>query len=178
MERWINSEVVYRGPIVSLRKGEAELDDGTRVHREVVEHAGGVAVLPELSDGRIVLVRQYRIAVQQDLLEIPAGRLESGETPAERAACELEEEVGYRAGRLELLSECLPSPGFTDQKDYIYLATDLTKTAQNLEFDERIEVVTMPLDEAWAMVSRGELQDAKTLIAVYALMALRQPLAR
>lgn len=171
MERWVRNEVIYDGDVVRLKVGGAELDDGTPVQREVVEHSGGVAVVPLLDD-RVVLVRQYRIAIGKDLLEIPAGRLEPNEDPAIRAAAELEEEVGYRAGSMSLLSTFYPSPGFCDQIDYLYLATDLEKTVARPEFDERIEIVTMTLGELRELITTGkETLDAKTLIGVYALFA-------
>ena len=171
MERWVKSEVLYEGPIVRLRAGDAVLDDGTAVKREVVEHDGGVGILP-YEDGEVFLVRQYRIAIGSELLEIPAGRLEANETPEERAAVELEEEIGRRAGRITPLSTFYPSPGFTNQVDYVFLATELTETERRPEFDERIEVVRLSLDEAESMLLRSDaLVDGKTAVALYALFA-------
>ncbi len=165
MEKWIRSELLYEGRIVSLRVGEAELDDGTRAPREVVEHTGGVGVVP-VHDGHVILVRQFRIAVGKPLLEIPAGRLEPGESPEHRARCELAEEVGCTADRLVLVSKCYPSPGFTNQCDWIYLGFGLTLGEQRLEFDERIELVHVPIAELDARFAEGAIEDAKTAIGL------------
>lgn len=169
MERWVRSELLYEGRIVSLRVGDAELEDGTVAPREVVEHSGGVGVVP-LVDGSVVLVKQYRIALGQAILEIPAGRLEPGEDPEYRARCELEEEAGYRAGRLELVSECYPSPGYTNQLDYIFLAFDLEACAQRLEYDERIELVRVPVADLEPLLAERAFRDAKTIIGLRELL--------
>lgn len=169
MERWVRSELLYEGRIVSLRVGDAELEDGTVAPREVVEHSGGVGVVP-LVDGSVVLVKQYRIALGQAILEIPAGRLEPGEDPEYRARCELEEEAGYRAGRLELVSECYPSPGYTNQLDYIFLAYDLEACAQRLEYDERIELVRVPVADLELLLAERAFRDAKTIIGLRELL--------
>jgi ADP-ribose pyrophosphatase len=168
-EQWIQSEKLYEGRIVSLRVGDARLEDGTVAPREVVEHTGGVGILPVV-DGSVILVKQFRIAVGEEMLEVPAGRLEPGEDPEYRARIELEEEVGYRAGRVVKIAECYPSPGFTNQLDYIYLAFDCEPCGARPEFDERIEPVRIPLSEIEGVLSRNEIRDAKTIIALRELL--------
>jgi ADP-ribose pyrophosphatase len=173
MEEWIRSERLYQGRILTLRVGEARLEDGTLAPREVVEHPGGVGVVPVLDDA-VLLVRQFRISIGRPLLEIPAGRLEPGESPEHRARCELEEEVGCKAGRLVLVSKCLVSPGFTNQLDYVYLAFDLEQGEQRLEFDERIEIVRLPLADLDRMLDEGAFEDAKTIIGLRELQAYQR----
>lgn len=172
-ETWLNSELIHEGPIFRIRKGRVRLEDGTESYREIVEHGGGVGVVPVLED-RVILVRQFRAAVNADVLEIPAGRLEPDDDPERRAHTELEEECGYRAGRLEHVASCYCSPGFTNERDEIYLAFDLTKTEQRLEFDERVEIVEIPIAELEARLKRLEFEDAKTIIGLRELLARTQ----
>jgi ADP-ribose pyrophosphatase len=123
-------------------------------------------------DGRVALVRQYRHPARRELLEIPAGRIEAGETPAACAAREIEQEIGFRAGRLEKLAEFYSTPGFCEEKLYVYLATELAPCAQQLDHDELIEIVYLPFAEAVKMAERGEIEDSKTVIAL--LLAARR----
>ncbi len=168
MEKWIRSEILFKGRILSLRVGEAQLEDGTLATREVVEHGGGVGVVP-LHDGKVIFVKQFRIALGRSILEVPAGRLEPNETPEHRAHCELEEEIGYRAGRMVAAGSYHCSPGFTNEIDHLFLAFDLTKTAQKLEFDERIEIVEIPLEEVRRMLSAHAFDNVVTAIGVHEL---------
>ena len=170
METWVRKERKFAGHIFAVDVGEARLDDGTLVSREMVAHHGGVAVVPVLGDS-VILIRQYRIVVEKEMLEIPAGRLEGDEPPEARARTELEEEVGYRAGELVLAHSYFSSAGFTDERMHIYLAFDLVETARNLEFDERIEVVKVPIKAIGGMLEAGEIEDAKTIIGLRALLA-------
>jgi ADP-ribose pyrophosphatase len=132
----------------------------------VVLHPGGAGALPLFEDGRVALVRQYRHPARRELLEIPAGRLDPGETPERAAAREVEQEVGARVGRLEKLAEFYSTPGFCQEKLFVYLATALTPAAQQLDHDEVIEVVHLPLAEAVRMARGGEIEDSKTIIAL------------
>lgn len=168
MEQWVHNRKVFEGRIVSVRSGEVRLADGTLAPREVVEHPGGVGVLPVL-DSAVLLIRQYRIAVGREILEIPAGKLEPGDTPLARARHELEEETGYRAERLEPAGSVFASVGYTSEEIHLFLAYGLEHIGQRLEFDERIEVARIPLAEARRRVAAYEIQDAKTLIALEAL---------
>ncbi|HOE67638.1 MAG TPA: NUDIX hydrolase [Candidatus Hydrogenedentes bacterium] len=169
MEIWKRSEVVYTGRIVTLRTGAVTLDDGSLAQREVVEHNGGVGVVP-YHDGKVILVRQFRIAVGHEVLELPAGCLEGDEDPAYRAARELEEETGHRAGRLLPMGRYYCSPGFTNEADYLFLALDLVKTEQALEFDERLELVEMSLADVRKGLETCGFHDMKTALGLRLLL--------
>lgn len=157
---------IFDGRIVALSIEEHRLPNGRRAEFEVLHHPGGAAVLPLLDDGRVVLIRQYRSALNGMLLEIPAGRLEPNESPEACVRRELVEEVGYRADRVEKLGEMLPAVGFCDERIHLFVATGLTAVPQALEPDEYIEVLPLPLEEALAMVARGEIPDGKTQLAL------------
>ncbi len=170
METWVRRRPRFNGRIFSVIEGEARLDDGTLVRREMVAHHGGVAVVPMVGES-VILIRQFRIAINKTILEIPAGKLEGDESPAFRARAELEEEVGYRAGKLVLAHAYFSSAGFTNERMHIFLAFDLEKTAQKLEFDECIEIVDLPIREISAKLASGGIEDAKTIIGLRALLA-------
>lgn len=170
METWVRTETVYEGRVIGVQVGDVRLDDGTVAFREVVRHPGGVAVVPVLDDA-VVLVRQFRIAIGQDILELPAGKLEGAEDPEHRARCELEEEAGYRAGRLVPVGSTFASVGYTSEEIYLYLAFDLEKTGQQLEADERIEIVQLPLAEVRTRLAANAIKDAKTVVGLHALLA-------
>jgi ADP-ribose pyrophosphatase len=163
--RVIDSEIVFRGRVIEVAVdtvSEAQIS----YKREVVHHPGSAVIVPVFDDGTIGLVRQYRHPAVRYLLELPAGTLRRGEVPEEGAARELEEELGLVCGRMEKLSEFFVSPGFLEEKMWIYLATQLTETQQQLEDDELIEVVRLPLSQALNMITTGELEDAKTIIGL------------
>jgi ADP-ribose pyrophosphatase len=134
--------------------------------REVVHHPGSAVIVPVFPDGTVALVRQYRHPAVRYLLEVPAGTLNSGEAPEEGAARELEEELGYVAGKLEKLTEFFVSPGFCEEKMWVFLATELRETKQQLEADELIEVRRCSIPAALEMISDGEIEDAKTIIGL------------
>jgi len=166
MTRTLAHTRAYEGKVLSLDVDEVEEPGGVRAVREVVRHRGSVAVLPVHPDGRVVLVRQYRYAVDQLVWELPAGRLDPGEDPPEGARRELEEEVGLHAGRLEPLSVFFTTPGFCDEVMHLFRATELTDVPPRPEADERIEARSFELDEARAMIERGEVREGKTLVAL------------
>ena len=157
---------VYEGRVVSLDVDEVDEPGGVHGTREVVRQSGSVAALPVLADGRIVLVRQYRYAVDAQVWELPAGRRDPGETPEAGARRELEEEVGLRAGGLEPLLVFWTTPGFCDEVMHLFRATSLESVPQRPEADERIEQATFTLAEAMAMLRRGEIREGKTLVAL------------
>ena len=161
----IASKEVFRGRVFevsvdTIAEGEITYD------REVVHHPGSAVIIPLFDDGTIGLVRQYRHPAVKYLLEIPAGTLDGNESPEEGAVRELKEELGCAAGRIEKLSEFFVSPGFCEEKMWLYLATDLTETAQQLEEDELLDVVRTPFSRALEMISTGEIEDAKTIIGL------------
>ena len=161
----IDSQKVFEGKVFKVTVDTIR-EGSVTYQRDVVHHSGSAVILPVFSDGSVALVRQYRHPAVKYLLEIPAGTLERGETPEEGAARELEEELGYVAGRLEKLSEFFVSPGFLEEKMWLYLATDLTQTKQRLEDDELIEPVRIPIRQALEMITDGEIEDAKTIIGL------------
>jgi ADP-ribose pyrophosphatase len=154
-----------------LRVDQVELDDGTGTMREVVEHRGAAAVVPILED-RVILVRQFRYAASLELLEIPAGTLEQGETPEACARRELEEETGYRSNELRKFLECFIAPGYSTEKIHFYLATKLEHTKMMREEDERIKIKAVPIPEALNEIRSGEIRDAKTICALYRAVEL------
>jgi ADP-ribose pyrophosphatase len=162
---FLASKKVFEGRVFSVTVDTVREGEQTYT-REVVHHSGSAVILPAFDDGTIALVRQYRHPAVRYLLELPAGTLDDNERPEEGAARELEEELGLVAGKLEKLSEFFVSPGFCEEKMWLYLATDLSATAQRLEEDEIIEVVRLPLERALQMITDGEIEDAKTIIGL------------
>jgi ADP-ribose pyrophosphatase len=165
-KRVLGTRRLYDGKVLALDLDEVQEPGGVRATREVVRHRGSAACLAVHGDGRVVLVRQYRHPVAAEVWEVPAGRLDAGETPEEAARRELEEEVGLRAGRLEKLLEFWTTPGFCDEAMSLYRATLLESVPARPEADERIHVLTTSLAEARAMIGRGEVREGKTLVAL------------
>src|SRR6476659_10073034 len=165
LPRVIDSRKVFHGTVFDVTVDTVK--EGDLVYqRDVVRHPGSAVIVPVFDDGTVALVRQYRHPAVRYLLEIPAGTLDQEERPEVGAARELEEELGVVAGKLEKLSEFFVSPGFCEEKMWVYLATDLTETAQRLDDDELIEVVRLSFVEALEMISGGEIEDAKTMIGL------------
>src|SRR6267143_2870000 len=161
----LGSKEVFHGRVFSVTV-DSVVEGHKTYQREVVRHPGSAVILPVFEDGTIALVRQYRHPAVRYLLEMCAGTLNDRERPEEGAARELEEELGLVAGKMEKLSEFFVSPGFCEEKMWLYLATDLTATAQRLDEDELIEVVSVPVDRALQMITDGEIEDAKTIIGL------------
>ena len=161
----IDSKTVFEGRVFDVTVDT--IKEGELVYqREIVRHPGSAVIVPVFADETIALVRQYRHPAVKYLLEIPAGTLNDGERPEIGAARELEEELGVVAGRMEKLTEFFVSPGFCEEKMWVYLATDLTQTKQKLDDDELIEIVRVSFSEALEMISAGEIEDAKTIIGL------------
>lgn len=170
MEKWIKQEEIHEGKIFSLWGGQVKLDNGEVVVREYIKHSGGVGIVPVV-DGNIILIRQFRISIERELIELPAGRLEPNENPLECASRELEEEIGYRAGKLIRLSSYFASVGNSNERMYLYLALDLEKTERHLEDDERIREVIMSLETVKEKLAKQEFEDSKTIIGLREALA-------
>jgi len=168
----LDSQRLFNGAIFGIERDRLLEENGIEIIREVVRHPGGAGALPLFDDGRVALVKQYRHPARRELLEIPAGRIEDGETPEMCAARETEQETGFRAGRIEKLAEFYTTPGFCEEKLHVYLATDLAPSSQALDHDELVEVVYLPFAEAARMVERGGIEDSKTIIAL--LLAVKR----
>ena len=160
---------IYTGIVVNLNVDTVILPNGITVDLEVVRHPGAAAVVPLKDDGTVILIKQFRHAAGGFIYEIPAGKLHPGEHPKVCAVRELEEEVGYRAGSLELLSSIFTAPGFTDEVIHIYKATELTTGRQQLDRDEVLDVIEMPLAKAIGMIEAGEIRDAKSIVGLHAV---------
>ena len=161
----LESAEIFQGRIFDVTVDTVREGEKTYV-REVVHHPGSAVIVPVFEDGSVALVRQYRHPAVRYLLEAPAGTLNRGERPEEGAARELEEELGFVPGKLLKLSEFFVSPGFCEEKMWVYLATEMTETRQQLEDDEIVEVVRLPFSQALEMITAGEIEDAKTIIGL------------
>lgn len=165
MRRVVGSRRAFEGRVISVRLDEVEMPSGRRVVYEIVEHRGAVVMVPVTADGRVLMVRQFRQAVGRELLELPAGTIEKGESPDACARRELAEEVGQAAGRWERLRSFFPSPGVLTEEMHIFLARDLRPMAAARE-EEDLRVEAMPLGEARRRVDSGEIRDAKSIIGI------------
>jgi ADP-ribose pyrophosphatase len=162
----IKRDYIYKGKVVDLSLSRYQSLNKGEVTIEVVHHNGGAGILPVFEDGSTALVRQWRYPQERYSLEIAAGRIELDQSPEETAARELEEELGYRARSFRLLMEFSVAPGYCEERIFLYLATGLELSSQNLDDDEEIEVVHLTLEEALAMIENGEINDAKSIIAL------------
>lgn len=170
----LEEESIYQGEIIHVKRRKVRLSNGQEAMREVVLHPGAVAVAPLLPSGEVLLIRQYRSPLNQTLVEIPAGKLERGEDPLQCAHRELWEETGYRAESMRLLCQFYTSPGFADEKIYLYLAEALYVDGQGTKDpDELLQCFALPLEEALRWVEEGRIQDAKTAAALFALSHYR-----
>jgi ADP-ribose pyrophosphatase len=166
MEKTVSSQLIYQGKIISVRLDEVLLPDGRKASREVVEHPGAVAILAVNDSGEAYFVRQYRQAVAEDLLEIPAGKLEPEESPAECAVRELAEEAGVKPKELRQIALYYSSPGFASERLYLFLATGLEPVEALQEAEENLQVSRIYLPEAIKMAREGKITDGKTIIAL------------
>jgi ADP-ribose pyrophosphatase len=158
-----SGRIVFKGRRIELRLVDVSLAGGGTAERELVMHPGAVVILPIGPDGRVVLIRNQRYTVGEDLWELPAGTLEPPESPAACALRELEEEAGYRAGTMTPLGQFYSTPGFCNEKLHAFVATDLVPCGQQLEPDENIRVELVPLATAKQMMQSGQIHDGKTL---------------
>ncbi|WP_062046495.1 NUDIX hydrolase [Bacillus sp. JCM 19034] len=165
-EKTIKTTEIFKGKIIDLQIEEVELPDGRLSTREVVKHPGAVAVVPIKEDGKLVLVRQYRKALQKTIIEIPAGKLEANENPKFAAMRELEEETGYKTDSLTFIGSFYTSPGFADELIHLYLTSHLEVGQSHTDDDEFIDVLEVTLDEAEKLIEEQQIHDAKTMYAI------------
>ncbi len=161
----ISTREIHNGRVFNLVSSTIR-EDGKEYEREIIRHNGSAVIVPVFEDETVGIVRQYRHAAGKFLLELPAGTLEEGETPEESACREVEEEIGYRASKLEKLTEFYVSPGFLDEKMHVFLATGLKKTQQKLDDDEILSVERISFPKAIEMISEGSIEDAKTMLGL------------
>jgi ADP-ribose pyrophosphatase len=166
MEELLDRQYIYHGKILNLRVDKVRVPSGSETIREVVEHPGAVVIVPLTSKNQVLLVNQYRHAVGRDMLELPAGTLEKGESPEKAGPRELKEETGCTASRWELLNRFYSSPGILTEEMHIYLATDLVEGKLEPMEDEDLELVHVGWDEALEKVNSGEIVDAKSIIGL------------
>lgn len=162
-EKTMKSEKLYEGKILTLRVDTVELPNRKYSKREIVEHSGAVAIVPVTDKNEIVMVKQYRKAIEDYLLEIPAGMLEYNEEPLDCAKRELKEETGYEAKNMELLCEIYTSPGFSTEKVYIFLARDLKEGEPDLDEGEHLEVERIEIKKLIDMILKNEIKDSKSI---------------
>ena len=166
IEKTIESDLVFDGTLLKVRKDHALLPNGGTSTREWIKHPGACAVVPVYDNGDVMLVQQFRYGAQQVFIEVPAGKIDSGEAPDITAARELEEEVGLRCGNLIYLGHQYPAIGFSDEILHNYLAVDLQEVPDKRDHDEFVEKLRVPLDQALEWVFDGTINDAKSIIAL------------
>lgn len=167
-EKTISSTPIYTGKIISLRVDDVTLPNGNTSKRELIKHPGAVAIIPITDEGKIILVEQYRKALERSLIETPAGKLEPGEKPEVTARRELEEETGYGCHRLTFLQSFATSPGFADEIIHVYVAEDLylVNEKADLDEDEFVDILEATIEEAEQMMASGKIFDAKTAYSI------------
>ncbi|AKI97219.1 NUDIX domain-containing protein [Kosmotoga pacifica] len=165
MEKSLKCENIFNGNIIKVERHRVELQDGSESYREVVRHKGAVAVVPVFED-KVVLVKQFRFPVNEELLEIPAGKLEEGEDPYDCAIRELKEETGFVAQEIQKIGELYTSPGFSDEKIHIFLARVVPYGEPEPDFGEFIEKVELPFQDIVKLIISGKILDGKTVAGI------------
>lgn len=166
IEKTMKSEKIYEGKMLNLRIDTVELPDKKYSKREIVEHPGAVCIVPINTNNEIYLVKQYRKAIDKVIYEIPAGKIEIGEEPKDCAIRELKEETGLRADNYEYIAEFYTSPGFCNEKMYLFIATNLEEGEATPDTDEYIDVEKYPIEKLVHMIEIGEISDSKTIIGI------------
>ncbi len=166
-EKTLSSEPIFRGRLLDVRRDEVQLPDGTATVREYIRHPGAAVMVPLLEDNRIIFLRQYRYAVGEVMVELPAGIVDPGEKPLETARRELAEETGYACERLIRLGLIHPCIGYSDERIAVYLAEGLRPAEAGTEHDEFVEPFELSLKEALGWIEQGRITDVKTIIALY-----------
>ncbi len=162
-QKLINSKIEYSGETISLRSDLIELNSGIQIKRNIVEHPGSVVIIPQTKEGNILMVSQWRHAIQDHLIELPAGHIDSGETPEDAAYRELQEEIGFKPGKLISLSKIWVAPGWCNEKIHSYIALDLIVSKLKPDNDENITVLEFETSKIYQMIKDGEIVDSKTI---------------
>ena len=170
-EKTLSSERIYEGAIINLRRDQVTVQNGTS-YREIVEHNGGAVLAAITPEGRMVMVRQFRKPAERVMLEVPAGKIDAGEEAVQAAVRELKEETGYTAGKVKHLASFYPSVGYSEEVLHLYLCTELTAGDTCFDENEAIDIVEMDLEELYRMALKGEIQDAKSMIAIFMVKSL------
>lgn len=169
-EKTLSTQKIYDGKVVNLRKDTVLLPNGATSFREVIHNSGGATIIAEF-DGNIYFVKQFRYPYGKTILELPAGKINEGENPLDCARRELEEETGLVAKNIRLLQSIYPTPAYTDEVIYIYVAEGIEKGSIHLDDDEFLNVVPIKVEKVKEMLKSGEIHDAKTLVALYKYFA-------
>ena len=167
-EKTLSTQKIFEGRVISVQVDDVELPNGKQSKRELVKHPGAVAIIPITSEGKIVMVKQFRKPLEKEIIEIPAGKLEEGELPEVTARRELEEETGYTTNELEYIQSFYTSPGFADEILYVYVTNELKAMTEKaaLDEDEFVELMEVTLEEAEQLIKEEKIHDAKTVFAV------------
>lgn len=170
-EKTVKSEMIYEGAIINLRRDKVTVQNGTS-YREIVEHNGGAVLAAITPEGKMVMVRQFRKPAERVMLEVPAGKIDAGEAAETAAVRELKEETGYTAGKVKHLTSFYPSVGYSEEVLHLYLCTDLTAGETCFDENEAIDIDEMDVDTLYRMVMAGDIQDAKSAIAILMVKSL------
>lgn len=162
-EKVLNEKLIYKGSFIDVLNINVELPNGKNTSRDIIKHPGAAAIIPFIDEENIILVEQFRLALNKNLLEIPAGKLDKGEEPIKCAKRELQEETGYIANNLEYLGCMATAPGFCDEIIYLYKASDLTIGNKNEDDDEFTNVKIVNINKVKEMIKNGEIIDGKTI---------------
>ena len=166
IEKQLASELVYNGRVFRVTKDEILCPNGQQSIREIVHHRGGVAILFK-ADDKFIFEKQYRYALGEEIIEMPAGKLEAGETPLEAAKRELLEETGYRPLEMVHLGDSYPTPGYSSEIIHLYYCPKAVKEERHLDSDENIELIYLSLEEIEQMIQEGKIKDSKTVASIY-----------
>lgn len=172
-EKTLDTQRIYEGAIINLRRDKVTVENGTS-YREIIEHNGGAVLAAVTDEGKMVMVRQYRKPAERVMLEVPAGKIDAGETPLETARRELKEETGYTPSEVEYMTEFYPSVGYSEEVLYLYLCTGLTAGETCPDENEALDILEMDIDELYQMVMRAEIRDAKTIVAIMMVRSLAE----
>lgn len=172
-EKTLETQRIYEGAIINLRRDKVTVENGTS-YREIIEHNGGAVLAAVTDEGKMVMVRQYRKPAERVMLEVPAGKIDAGETPLETARRELKEETGYTPSKVEYMTEFYPSVGYSEEVLYLYLCTGLTAGETCPDENEALDILEMDIDELYQMVMRAEIRDAKTIVAIMMVRSLAE----